>query len=129
MKVLIVNKGNSNYKTNKNVMINIVETNKLDIMVVSEANLERDNKTLDIDFENHTVESKFLPNNDLARIMVVINKNITYERIQRFQTNQNAMIVISKKVNTGTDMGYKNPTFQWPQILSSSMIAYESYDC
>ena len=97
LKLLIVNKGNSNYSTNKNIMINLVETEQPDIMVVSEANLERNNKNLDIDFKNYDVESKFLGGNDLARIMVVVKKGITYERITKYENQENAKIILKVK--------------------------------
>ena len=97
LKLLIVNKGNSNYCTNKNIMINLVETEQPDIMVVSEANLERENNNLDIDFKKYNVESKFLGNNSLARIMVTIKKGITYERMSKYDNDVNAMIVLKVK--------------------------------
>ena len=106
IKTLIVNKGSSNYSTNKNVLINLVETEKPDIMIVSEANLEIDNKTLDIDFKNHKVESKYLGNSDLARIMVLVHKSITYERMTKLETEDNAMIVLRVKTATNKYVYY-----------------------
>ena len=43
-------------------MMNLVEKVRSDVMVVSEANLEKDNKTQDIDYRKYLVESNFLGN-------------------------------------------------------------------
>ena len=98
LKYMAINKGNSNFKTNKNLMINLVNTRSPDILVISEANLEVDNNTLDIDFKGYKVESKFLGEEKLARIMVLIKSDITYERLKRYETDDNAMIVLKIKV-------------------------------
>ena len=74
-------------------MINLVENEKPDVLMVSEANLEIDNTNLNVDFKFHNVETKFLGNARLTRIMVLINKDLTYERITSLETDDNAMII------------------------------------
>ena len=98
LKYMAINKGNSNFKTNKNLMINLVNKRSPDILVISEANLEADNNTLDIYFKGYKVESKFLGEEKLARIMVLIKSDITYERLKKFESNDNAMIVLKIKI-------------------------------
>ena len=39
LKYMAINKGNSNFKTNKNLMINLVNKRSPDVLVISEANL------------------------------------------------------------------------------------------
>ena len=78
-------------------MINLVDEEKPDIMAVSKANLERDYKSLDIDFKEYEIESKFIANNNLARIMIVLRNNITYEHLKKFETDENAMVVLNVK--------------------------------
>ena len=100
LKYMAINKGNSNFRTNKNLMINLVNSRSPDILVISEANLEYDNNTLDIDFRGYKVESKFLGEEKLARIMVLIKSDITYERLKEYETGDNAMIVLKVKIAT-----------------------------
>ena len=40
IKMMIVNKGHSNYSTNKNILVNLVANDKPDILVILESNLE-----------------------------------------------------------------------------------------
>ena len=59
IKTMSVNKGISNHKNKKNVLINLVNSNKPDVLVISEANLEKEGETLDIDYPGFKVKSKF----------------------------------------------------------------------
>ena len=60
-------------------MTNLVETEKTGVLVVSEANLKKDNVNIDVNFKLHNVEYEFLGYGRLARIVVLINKELTYK--------------------------------------------------
>ena len=100
IKAVQINKGNSNFRTKKNLIQNLVNVEKPDVLVISEANFESDNKTMHIDFKGYNVESKFLGDSKLARIIVMINSNLTYERLYRYETKDNSMIVLKIRLST-----------------------------
>ena len=81
-------------------MINLVKTNNPDLLVISEANLEHVNSTLDIDYKGYNLESKFLGNDKLARTMVLVKSNVTYERLTKFETQDKAMIILKVKISS-----------------------------
>ena len=80
-------------------MINLVDSDRPDLLVVSEANLELNNNTIKNDFPDYTVESKFLGNSELARIMVLIRSDLTYSRLFHLETDDNSMIVLTIKIS------------------------------
>ena len=73
LKTVTINKGSSNFETNKNAMLNIIENEAPDICVVTEANLEKDNPHVNTDFNQYEIESKYIRDNNLARIAVFIS--------------------------------------------------------
>ena len=79
-------------------MIDLISNNKPDVLVISEANLEREGETLDMDYPGYKVESKFLGDNNPARIMVLVKSDLTYERLTFLENNNNAMVVLKIKL-------------------------------
>ena len=81
-------------------MIDLKGNNKPEILVISEANLEKEGETLDVDYPGYKVESKFLGSNNPARIMVLVKSDLTYERLTWLENNDNAMVVLKIKLSS-----------------------------
>ena len=97
LKIAQINKGNSNFTTKLTNILSLIDKEKPDILMVSEANMEEDHPCVRNHLKGYNVEIKLLGEMKVARMIVLIKADITYERIREYENNTNAMITLKIK--------------------------------
>ena len=90
---MAVNKGNSNFNTHSEFMKQMMDENKPDVAIFSEANFDgtEDNKDT---FPEHEVIGSFMDNCKKARLAIAIKRDINYIIDQGFNKNDTSVICI-----------------------------------
>ena len=113
LKVLQINKGNSSYKTKANLIHQILVENQSDVAVIGEANLNRDDKAIRDDNPAYNVEEKVMETCEESRLVVLIKKEIEYERMTSLEFNDISMIWLKIKINRGKFLNLVAMYRQW----------------
>ena len=103
VRIIQLNKGIAKFSTKADEIKSAIVDNKAAITIISEANVSKDdsveiiksNKT----FEGYKIECKFIGNSPNSRIAMLIDDDITYERIHTFEDDLVPCIVISVKTS------------------------------
>ena len=95
-----LNKGHSNFSTSKDLIVDHIEKEKPDVLTLGEANIKSDEPNLTKDFKDYTVETKFLKDQDNARIAVFVHKDVIYERLKDYENEINPMIVLKIRISS-----------------------------
>ena len=98
LKIAQINKGNSNFRTKLNNILSLIEKEKPDILVVSEANMEENDPCIRNHLKGYNIEMKLLGELKEARMIVLIKSDITYEQIKNHENDKNAMITLKVKI-------------------------------
>ena len=109
------NKASSFFKTNKELILLLIEQYSPDIFIIPEAQIAFNLEEIGDEFSQFNIELKLMdPANRRSRIAMFINKNISYKRLPQFESPTNSFIWIEiiipgkKSVNIGG--GYRQHT-------------------
>ena len=96
--VLQINAGNDMWDTSEPILINTVSQHKPKILVVSESNFPvNDPEAITsrrISFPKYKFVDKVLPGNDVARLTILIDEEIDFERCSSLENEINSTAVI-----------------------------------
>ena len=103
--IIQINTSNANFNTKLNELRLITERKRADVVIVSESNMETNN-VLKINkrqnkFPNYTFIDKVTGNSDKARVTLMIDNDIKFERLPNYEDNTNPMIVVRVKETRG----------------------------
>ena len=84
LRILLINKGNSDILTHYDLILNALNTNKPNLCVINESN-DSPNDSLEDKFEDFAIEQKFLPGYGKGRTLLLIRKNVEYERLHSLE--------------------------------------------
>ena len=130
LKITAINKGNSKLKNVGQELLNNISKSKSDIVILSEANHDladpvSTNCTTST-LKDYNIEFKTTKGSTIARIMIIIKKDIVYERLEDFENDFNCAIVIklkqSKKKHTLLIGAYR----QWKSVGSTNPYSSDS---
>ena len=96
-KIAHINKGNSNFPTKLNNILNLIEDDRPDILMISEANMESNEPSVKNHLKGYNIEKKLLGNQNVARMIVMVKSDITYERLYGFENDINSMMTLKIK--------------------------------
>ena len=92
LSILLVNTGNGKWAKSNSTLKLLVRQNNPDIVIISESNFDKDNKTLNhtrnTDFKEYAFEDKFLPGCPYARMTIMIRTTINYSRVIGLENHQ-----------------------------------------
>ena len=97
LKIAQINKGNSAFKSKLNNVLELIERERPDILMVSEANMEEDAPCIKNHLKGYNVKLKLLGTLKIARMIVLIKSDITYERLYRYENDTNSMMLFKIK--------------------------------
>merc|ERR1711954_552990 len=119
-KILQVNGSHADFCTKITELQTTINTNKSDIIIISESNMEVENEKLIEErakaFENYNFEDKLVDGNPKARCTLMISKFITYERLKQYEDNLNSSIAIKAKDGTNKWIAIMGIYRQWKLI-------------
>ena len=104
LNILQLNKSHCNFSTKQDEIQAAIISNKAMISIISEANtggesdaniIVRNNK-----FKGYKFEEKFIYNDILSRLTIIIDKNLPYERRRDLEDDTTPCIVIQVKIST-----------------------------
>ena len=98
-KVLILNKGNSDFRSSYLNLFDEIQDHTPDLAVIGEANIKTDDDAFTKAFKSFNIESKYTKDCSKARLAVMINKNIQYERIIDLEHDDTASMWIKFKTS------------------------------
>ena len=126
------NKASSHFKTNKDLILLLIDKYSPDLFIIPEAQISFNLEEIGTEFNQYNVELKIMdPINKRSRIAMFISKNITYKRTPQFESPLNSFIWIEllipgkRPVNIGGgyrqhslphEMGIKNSNENCLQI-------------
>ena len=97
--IIMVNKGSSHIEKYLELIKNTIKDENPEIAILPESNLKEGEQTLNINFPEYNIESKFIPGLGYARITMMIKKSLTYSRMNELDDLYTSTIWI--KVKTG----------------------------
>ena len=95
-----------------------MEENIREVLSIGEANLTKNDQVHMKDFNNYNIEAKYIKNQDISRLVVMVKKNLTYERLYKFENDINAMMVFKIKIAKGQSVHVVCVYCQW-NLLSN----------
>ena len=85
IKIIQINKGKSNIKMHLDIIKMQIQKEDPGIVIITESQITTTDTNLNEHFKNYTIENKFLPGLDRARISILIKNTITYQRVPELE--------------------------------------------
>ena len=123
LKIQQINKGHSNFSTKLNNILSLIEKEKPDILTISEANIEVDHPSLMNNLSGYNAELKILGNAKQARLLVLVKSGITYERVEKFENDINAMITLKIKTSSRGSLYLVCVYRQWKLLHTDDQLS------
>ena len=130
LKITSINKGNSKLKNVGDELLVNLSVSKCDICILSEANHDAADPVSDNctnkSFKEFNIEAKTTKGTSNARIMLLVKKEVIYERMGALENDVNSAIVIRVSLSKRKFIYIIGVYRQWKSVGSSNPFSSES---
>ena len=120
-----INKSHSNFVTKQDEIANLIKVKNADICIVYEANTggeeDDDIVTQNLLFDKLKFEEKYIFQDKLSRIVMIINADLEYTRRQDLENNDTPCIVIQIKLTPRKSLYIVGYYQQWRLIGANNL--------